>query len=302
MKRWQADTWLVLITVIWGCTFVLAKSTLDLVEPILFVAARFWVAGVVMIPLLVALRRRQSLALWRDGLVAGAFLGTAYIAQTIGLDLTTPGKAAFITGLNAAIVPMLSPFLLRAFPTRATWVGVALATAGLATMTLSESLTAQVGDLWVLACALLFALHIVAVAKFGVKHDPLAYAMSQFFTAAVIATVGTIAFEGVALPPTETYPTLIFFGIVATAFCFAVYTWVQPFTTATHAALIYALEPVAAALFGILVMGEGLSEREWIGGAIMLLGVVVAELGGHFGKREATTQEPESDVASPAPS
>lgn len=302
MQRWQADLWLVLITVIWGCTFVLAKNTLDLVDPILFVSVRFWVAGVVMIPLLIGLRRRQNRAMWRDGILAGVLLGTAYIAQTIGLDLTTPGKAAFITGLNAAMVPMLSPFLLRAFPSRATWVGVALATAGLAVMTLSESLTAQAGDLWVLACALLFALHIVAVAKFGAKHDPLAFAMTQFFSAAVIATVGTLVFEGVTLPPVETYPTLIFFGIVATAFCFAVYTWVQPFTTATHAALIYALEPVAAAIFGIIVMGTGLTGREWLGGAIMLTGVVVAELGGHFGKREVESEVLESDTASPAPS
>lgn len=295
MQQWKADVWLVLITVIWGCTFVLAKNTLALVDPILFVAVRFWVAGVVMIPLLLWLRRRQNLALWRDGLLAGTFLGTAYIAQTIGLDLTTPGKAAFITGLNAAIVPMLSPFLLRAFPSRATWLGVILATAGLATMTLSESLTGQIGDLWVLACAILFALHIIAVAKFGINHDPLAFAMTQFFSAAVIATIGTLVFEGIALPPVSTYPTLIFFGVVATAFCFAVYTWVQPFTTATHAALIYALEPVAAAIFGIIVIGEGLTGREWLGGAIMLLGVIVAELGGRFGTRP-------TESATPAPS
>jgi drug/metabolite transporter (DMT)-like permease len=292
MQQWKADIWLVFITIIWGCTFVLAKDTLALVEPILFVSARFWVAVVVMIPLLVALRRRQNLALWRDGLLAGTFLGTAYIAQTIGLDLTTPGKAAFITGLNAAIVPLFSPFLLRVFPSRATWIGVALATAGLAIMTLSDSLTGQTGDLWVLACAVLFALHIIAVAKFGMKHDPLAFAMTQFFSAAVIATIGTLVFEGVALPPVETYPTLIFFGVVATAFCFAVYTWVQPFTTATHAALIYALEPVAAALFGIIVMGEGLTGREWVGGAIMLLGVIVAELGGRFGSQPIETASP----------
>lgn len=292
MKRWQADTWLVLITVIWGTTFVLAKNTLDLVAPMLFVSVRFWVAALVMLPLIWGLRRRLSRAAWRDGIIAGALLGTAYISQTIGLDGTTPGKAAFITGLNAAIVPLLSPFLLRVFPSKGTWIGVILATVGLGVMTLSATMGIQTGDVWVLACAIMFALHIILVAKVGASHDPWAFATTQFFSAAVIAAIATLIFEGTTLPPLETYPTLIFFGVVATAFCFAIYTWVQPYTTATHAALIYALEPVAAALFGLIVMNEGLTGQEWAGGAIMLAGVIIAELGAQWGQRPIATPSP----------
>ena len=261
----------------------------------MFVAARFWVAGLVMLTILAVMRRPLNKILWRDGLITGVFLSSAYIAQTIGLDMTSTGKTAFITGLNAAIVPMLSPFLLRVMPSRMAWVGIAVAVGGLALMTLDASLTVNQGDVWVLACAVLFALHIIAVAHYGPKHDPLAFSTTQFFSAAAIATIATISFEGAPIPPESTWLTLFFFGVVATAFTFGVYTWVQPYTTATHAALIYSLEPVAAALFGIFLVGDMLAAREWVGGGLMLLGVIIAEVGG-----KSPDEKPEYPMELPA--
>lgn len=285
MARWQADFTLGVIALIWGATFVMVKNALSTVGPITFIALRFIIASVV---LLVLFRRRLP-GLTRAEMGAGAFiglwLGLGYVTQTVGLQYTTSGKAGFITGLNVVIVPILATLFLRQPPGRGALAGVAAATVGLGFLSLDEKMQVGEGDLWVMACAVCYAAHIVAVSHFAARHDAVRLAIAQIAAVAALTTVGAFVFETPRLDlPAVTWGALGFTGAVATSFVFTLQVYVQRFTTPTRTALLFSLEPVFAALFGWWWAGEVLGPKELLGCGLILAGMVMAELGG---EREA---------------
>lgn len=293
MQRWKADIALVLVTAIWGSTFVVVKNALDVVGPLVFVATRFWVAGGALLCLVVWRRSAKTPHLLRDGAITGFFLTVGYVMQTIGLQTTEAAKAAFITGLSVVLVPVFAATLLRKPPTRAATVGVVMATVGLGflTLNLNQRLTFAPGDLWVLACAVGFAAHITSTARFAPHHEVLPFTVVQLLTTALLATAAALLFERHALlPPASTLPAIVYMGLIASAFVFGVQTWGQRHTTPTHTALIFALEPVFAALFAVAFAGEILEIREWIGGALILLGMIIAEV------RNGAKKKPEATI------
>jgi len=288
MQRWKADIALVLVTAIWGSTFVVVKNALDVVGPLVFVAARFWIAGGALAGLLFLQRKIASRPIpirsraLRDGALTGVFLTLGYVPQTIGLQTTEAAKAAFITGLSVVLVPVLAATLLRKPPTRAAAFGVFVAAIGMGLLTLdpNQRFVLAPGDLWVLLCAIGFASHITSTARFAPHHDVLPFTATQLLATAVLATGAALLFERHALlPPVSTLPAIVYMALIATAFVFGVQTWGQRHTTPTHTALIFALEPVFAALFAVVFAGEILEMREWLGGALILLGMIIAEVG-----------------------
>jgi drug/metabolite transporter (DMT)-like permease len=291
----------VMVTVIWGSTFIVVKNALDTVGPLVFVAMRFWIAGGALVGLLFLQRKvaARPIAIHphalRAGALTGVFLTLGYVPQTIGLQTTEAAKAAFITGLSVVLVPIFAATLLHKPPTRAATVGVLIATVGLGMLTLNpdQSLALAPGDLWVLACAVGFAAHITSTARFAPHHDVLPFTATQLLTTALLSTAAALFFERHALlPPVSTLPAIAYMGLIASALVFGVQTWGQRHTTPTHTALIFALEPVFAALFAVAFAGEVLEIREWIGGALILLGMIIAEV-----RNGATTQRREAAAA-----
>jgi drug/metabolite transporter (DMT)-like permease len=278
-RQIRADLWLVLVTVIWGGTFVVVKNELANITPLAFVALRFAFAFVAMVAIT---GRSLARAGWREvaaGSLIGVFLFGGYAFQTVGLRYTTASKAAFITGLCVVLAPLFARFLLAHTPSLLALLGVGMATAGLALLSLTDELTLAFGDLLVLGCAISFALHIVAVSKFAPKMDPLALTTVQIGVVALAATGGTAVLEPQsALPAAATWGVAAFMGVVATAFAFTVQNRVQAITTPTHTALVLSLEPVFGALFACLLAGERLGMRELVGCGLILGGMVVAEL------------------------
>jgi drug/metabolite transporter (DMT)-like permease len=281
--RVTADASLVLITLIWGTTFVVVKLSVETVDPLLFVALRFALGGLV----LGAVYRRRLLAAdaatWRAGTVLGLALLAGFVFQTYGLRATTPARAAFITGLSVVLVPLIDAAGFGRRLGRGAIVGVALSAVGMAV--LSAPLSAEElaggdwrGDLLVLACAVAFALHIVGVGHYAARHDAAAIAVLQVGAVGLIAGLGA-ALGGAALP-TASAPWLavLYMGVVATAVVFRIQNWAQIHTSATHTALIFALEPVFAALFSALLYGEAITARAALGGALILAGMLASEL------------------------
>jgi drug/metabolite transporter (DMT)-like permease len=280
MHRWQADLALVGVTLIWGSTFVVVKQSLDSVGPLVFVAARFWTAALTLLAVYLIHRRPFGVHVWRDGSLTGLFLTAGFITQTIGLQTTEAGKAAFITGLSVVLVPLIAAALFGARPSRPALLGVVMAAVGLGLLTLNRQLRPAAGDLWVLACAFAFALHILSTGHFTARHAILPFTLAQLLTVALLTTVAAVIFERDALLlPGNVLPAVLYMGIVATALIFGTQSWAQRHTTSTHTALIFSLEPVFAALFAVLFAGEVLSAREGIGGALVLGGMLAAELG-----------------------
>ena len=291
-RQLRADLALLMVTLIWGATFVMVKGAVAGFPVFAFLAVRFLLASLALLPLVATRVRSASSgkrsratheASWRHlraGVIVGLLLFAGYALQTIGLRYTTASKAGFITGLSVAIVPVLSALLLRRAPDRLAILGVALATLGLALLSLGDDLTVNRGDLFVLGCALAFASHIVAVGAFAPRMDALTLAFFQIATVALVSGLTSLAVER----PWPAMPGHVLFaaaftGVLATSLAFAVQTAAQRFTSPTHTALIFAAEPVFAALFGYLLAGERLGSRGLMGCALILAGMIVAELG-----------------------
>jgi len=303
-RRAIADLSLLSIAFIWGLTFVMVQDAVQAYPVFAFISARFILAFLTMIPVALLLRKRTAgwgaaTPLWRQigaGGLIGLILFAGYGFQTAGLQYTTPAKAGFITGLSVVIVPVLGMIFARERPGPTVWLGVGLATAGLALLSLmGVNLEDGInpGDVMVFFCALSFAAHIFITGRFSHRMDPLILTMTQILTVAVLATAASYFFE----PPTPVLPrgqplfAAIFTGVLATAVAFGVQTVAQRFTTATHTALIFATEPVFAALASFALIGERLGPPQLLGGALILTGMIAAELGPGF-RRKNTTTEP----------
>lgn len=282
MPRWQADVSLFIIALIWGSTFVMVKNALDAVGPLTFVGWRFIAASVLLAVLFRRRVRTITRAEVRAGIFIGLWLATGYILQTIGLQFTTSGKAGFITGLAVVLVPLIAAVLLRQPPGRWAVTGVVAATMGLALLSLApaQTLLLAPGDVWVLGGAVGFALHIISVAHFAPAYDAVRLALVQIATVAVVSTGAAFLWEIPTVRlPADTWFAIIFTGAIATALVFSLQTHVQRFTTPTHTALFFSLEPVFAALFGWWWAGEVLGQKELLGCGLILVGMLVAELG-----------------------
>jgi len=278
-RQLQADLALLAVTVIWGSTFVIIKNLLTQVAPFTLLAVRFGLAtlvvGAIFATRLVAAPRRELAA----GTLAGAFLFAGYAFQTVGLQYTTAAKSGFITGLAVVIVPFAALLVLRQRPGRGAMAGVLLATAGLALLTLRGDLTIAYGDLITLGCAFAFALQIVFVGRFAPRSAAVNLTVAQLVTVAVASAACALAVEQPTLRlSAEVWAAAAFLALAGTAFALIVQSVAQRFTSATHTALIFALEPVFALLFAVLLAGERLGEHELLGCALMLAGMLVAEL------------------------
>ncbi|MEI7704089.1 MAG: DMT family transporter, partial [Deltaproteobacteria bacterium] len=286
----MADLSLILLTLVWGTTFTLVKRVLDLgTSPAVFLVLRFGLATAAIGAIWLWRRTRVTPGLFRDGTLLGLSMFAGFALQTYGLRDTTPARSGFITGLSVVGVPLIARFLYRRRVSASAWTGVALAVVGLYLLTrpFGGDATARVrfGDLLTLGCALAYAFQITWASEFSRRHSLLPLTAIQIavtFAGALLL----LPLEPMALVPSgELLGTVLFTALAMTVGAFFVMNWAQRRTSAVRAALIYALEPPAAAVFSHLVTGEVLPPMGIAGGAVILLAVVVAEVGGALAAR-----------------
>ena len=293
----KAHLLLVLMTLIWGSTFVLIKQALNDSSPLVLNMVRMALAAV-----LLALYYRGHLAtITRPGLISGVVVGVflylGYALQTTGLNLTTPSKAAFLTGTSSALVPLV---LVLFWKTRIhIWraAGIALALLGLFLMTvpagregLADFARVNRGDVLSIACAFGFAFHIILLGRASQRFPFEQIAFLQVATAAILmaATTPILGHPRFQLSPIV-IATVLITGILGTAVAFTVQAWAQQFTPATHAALIFNMEPVFAWLMSFIYLKERLGLRAGAGALLILAGVMISELLGQVGEPDPET-------------
>ena len=291
MNRRKADAALAVNALIWGATFTVVKAALRDISPLLFLALRFTLATVALSAVFLAGWRRMApphsagRAPVYGGVLPGVLLFAGFLLQTLGLQLTTPPKSAFLTGLTSVMVPLLAALVYKTKPQASEVLGVLVATAGLGLMTqegpLASISLASIGrgDLLTVLCAVAFAGHIVTLGHYSEKMRFETLSVMQLGTAAVLALSLFWWAEPVHV---EWRPAVIGAvvgtGLLATALTFTVQAWAQRYTTSTRTALIYTLEPVFAWLISYWALGEGLAGRTAAGAALILAGVIVVEL------------------------
>ena len=268
---------LVAVTAIWGYTFVPVQKAVGAYPLFAFLAVRFAISGIALAPFAWAPLRSLPRSGWLAGLLAGGFLAAAYGFQTAGLDLTTVSSTGFITGLYVVFTPILALALFRTPVPAAAWGGVALALVGLALISGMPG-GSVVGNVLVLANAVAQSCQIVAMERFAPRYDARALTFLQMGVACATFVVIAVAAGQVEAPDdAQTWYALVVTGVFAGALGYLVATWVQSRATAARAALVFTLEAPFAALFGVLLLSERLGWAGWLGCAVMLGGILLAE-------------------------
>jgi drug/metabolite transporter (DMT)-like permease len=284
---------LVAITAIWGSTFFLIRDVVLVLPPTDFLAVRFTIAAIAMI----AVFCRPLLALNKREVTVGVGLGLLYavaqILQTIGLAHTDASRSGFITGTYVVLTPIFTAVLLRERVPRSTWAAVAMATAGLATMSLyGFGFGFGFGESVTLLAAGFYALHIIGL---GRQSSPAAAAGLSAMQMIVIAVVSLVAAApgGITLPQgTGAWAAVLYMALMAGAVAIWAQTWAQSHLPATRAAIVMTLEPVFAAGFAVTLGGESMTFRMLLGGAMVLAAMYTVELIGRRADLSAEQNPP----------
>ncbi|MED1725161.1 DMT family transporter [Brevibacillus parabrevis] len=285
----MADITLLLIALVWGTTFLIVQQAIASLPPNTFNAVRFTVAALFLLVILLIRNRRQLTEfrglIIRAGIILGFWLCLGYALQTVGLLYTTPSKAGFITGLSVVLVPLFSFLLLRDRIKVVAVIGVILAAAGLYLLTQNQEFSFNLGDALVFGCAICFAMQIVFTGKYAPRFSALPLAIVQLGTVAVMSWLYAFfcedwsrAFDPAILFIPEVAMGLIVTSIFATALAFLAQTALQKQTSSTRVALIFALEPVFAALTSYIFIHEVLNGRQLTGCLMIFTGMILAEL------------------------
>jgi drug/metabolite transporter (DMT)-like permease len=286
-RRVQADLWIIVLSAIWGCTFVVIKRALDDISPLLFILARFSIAAVVLRFAVRPGTLTGGAAV--GGAVIGLLLFTGFAAQTIGIQFTTAARSAFITGMYLVFTPLLGILVKRRWPSADALLGVMLATAGMYLLTRPSDAGGGfgAGEALTLLCAVAFAGHLLAVDHYTRRHDPSAIAFLQVAVVAVLALPSMALFETPRFAATpRLLASLAVTSLLATAAGFLILSTVQSWTTPTRAAIIFAAEPVFAAFTSWIAEGERLTRSALLGAGLIVMGMLAAELS-PFSRRRA---------------
>ena len=268
---------LLTVSAAWGLSFVVMKDAIQRQSVNNFLFTRFTLAVIVMI-----LIRPQTIKLFNKDLLqrgglAGIFLGLGYIAQTLGLERTGAAITGFITGLYVVLTPLIASIVLKEKITKFTWLCIAVATFGLGLLSI-RGFSVGIGEMFVLASAVLFAAHIIALSKWSSGRDVYAMTVIQLTMCAILAGLAS-AVEGYSLPPDRgVWSVVIFTAVFATALAFIVQTWSQAHMSATKVAVILTMEVVFAALFAILLGGERLTLQTAFGGILVVVAMYLIVL------------------------
>lgn len=285
-KRQRADLSLAFCSLLWGATFVVVKDSLGYSSVFVFLAARFTLAAVLM----AAFRPHVFRTLKKEELFAGAALGFfmfgGYAFQTAGLQYTTPAKSGFVTGSSVVLVPLLLGIFWGRRLTLWVYAGVFAAVFGLYFLTVPAEGVAHLnrGDLLTFVAAGLYAMHIILVGDYTRRHSVAALSVLQVAACAALAWLATGFASASRWQPVrfgwqwQSLVGIAICAVLATALAFSIQLWAQQFTTSSHAAILFTLEPVFASITSYILLRERLGNRALFGAAFVLAGILIAEL------------------------
>lgn len=278
MRRLAADFLLLMVTFFWGATFVVVKDAVGRVGVFFFLTQRFAFAFLALAPVCLLMRRELTLKCLKNGLALGIFLFGAYAFETLALLYTTASNTAFLTGLNVVMVPLLGAWMFRHPINRNMFTGTVLAAVGIYLLSTGTGGGFNRGDLLGIFCALCVTIHIILTGTYARENNIYWLTIIQFAVIAVFSgAAAKLAGSQIFVWHEEILWALVVCVLLASVFAFLVQTSMQRFTSPTHTALIFCMEPVFAALYAYCTNGETLGEAGVAGALLILAGMVLAE-------------------------
>ena len=277
----RADLLMLLIALIWGTTFIAQKMSIGVVGPFFFSASRFILGAMVLLPLVYFRGKEKngpSKNLWRDGALLGLIIAVGINLQQVGLQFTTIANAGFITGLYVVIVPIIGIFLHRKMH-KATWLGVFLAVIGMYFLSVQGDFTVLKGDWYQLVGVIAWSAHVLLLSALSSRHDPIRLSIVQFFVCGVLCLLLSLTFENLSdQKVSQAIPAILYGGLLSVGLGYTLQVFAQRNAIPSHAAIIFSMESVFAALAAWLILGETISMRAMLGCILMLAGMLIAQL------------------------
>ena len=295
IKDLKGNLFLLVATIIWGCTFVAQDIAAEIISPFEFQAVRTLIGALVLVPVIlimdgtkkkngtyVKLTKAESKNLLLGGLVCGFCHCIAACLQQWGLALgTTPGKSGFITAMYIIFVPIIGLFLKKKIQPHI-YGCIVFAVAGLYLLCVgSEKFTVALGDAVTLICAVAFAFHITSVSLFVEKNDCVKLSFLQFVFSGLIACVMTLIFEGAFHPEliVQVIGPILFAGVLSCGVAYTFQVIGQKLSSSTTvASLIMSFESVVATVAGAIILHQMMSGRELVGCALMFIAIIFSQI------------------------
>lgn len=295
LERGAADALLAVIACAWGSSYLLMKVGTGAVPPFSLIALRFGIAFVVVAAIFSRRLAKTRVSTLVRAAVLGALMFALFGFLMTGIGQTSASNAGFLTSLAVVFVPVINAVVRRRAPGARMTAGVAVTLLGIALLSLHGSLTLSPGHALCVMGSIFYALFIVATDRLSTKEDPLLLGVWQLGFAALFGLVATNLFEAPALPADPVYwGAVLGLALVCSAFGFVAQPVAQRATTAEHAALLFALEPVSSAVLAFVFLGETLDARGILGAVLVIAGVLVASLPAR--RRSAISPSPETGV------
>lgn len=290
--KYKSEVILIIVTLLWGATFVIVKEALNDISSMAFIAIRFMIAGIILLPFM------KKSYFNKKSILAGVFLGfllfAGFAAQTVGLKYTAATKSGFLTGTAVIMVPLLQILVEKRIPTKGVIIGtvivmvgiVFLSSSGNSIFSLFEDLIANfgIGEFLTLLCALFFALYIIFLDVETVKYEFYALLFLQIITTACLSILFLWIFTEAEIEvfklnfSVNLIWALIYTSIFATLITTALQTKYQKNVTPSKAGIIFSFEPIWAAIFAFFILGEKITNFGYLGAALIMLGLLISEL------------------------
>jgi drug/metabolite transporter (DMT)-like permease len=294
MKKYSAESILLIITLIWGATFAIIKLALVNVSPMVFISIRFSFAAILLLPFFLKKSKNISRSAVLSGLLLGVMYFLGFSTQTIGLNYTTATKSGFITGTCVLFTPIFQYVFEKKKPGKGNLIGVFFVLTGLILLSSKGNSILDIfhelgsgfniGDFFTLLCAVFFAMYIVYLDIISKKYD---YLLLVFLQISITAVMGIISVIILSVSGLENIKFMfsgslifafLYTSILATVLTTTFQTKYQKIVTPTKAGIIFSFEPVFSAVIAYYFIHEKISRFSFIGGILIFTGLLVSEL------------------------
>jgi len=274
----KANLLMIIVTLFWGASYTFMMLGLESLESYNIVALRCTIAFIVAGLIFYKKMKNINSKTLSYAAIQGFLLFIVFVLSLFGLQTTSASNAGFILSLSVVLVPIFISILERKLPSRAVIIAIVCTMLGIIILTMKESLTFQKGDILVAIAALAYSIYLILNSKFTKSVESISYGVYQLGFTALFGIILTFIYETPTLPSTTTsWIAILGLGLICTAFCFIAQSVVQQYTSPIHTGLIFSLEPIFAAIFAMIFLGELLTIQLILGGCFILLGNLVAQ-------------------------